>query len=47
MTEKEIEGQLEWFESLLEMVEAGKTEAVREAIIAAIKILTKGAKRDE
>lgn len=42
MTEKEIEGQLEWFISLLEMVEAGKTEAVREAVIAAIKVLERG-----
>lgn len=39
MTEKEIQGQIEWFLSLLEMVEAGQTEAVREAIRAAIKIL--------
>lgn len=39
MTEDELTGQIEWFEDLKTMIDRKEYRAVREAIIAALKLL--------
>lgn len=42
MTEEELKGQIEWFESLKEMLERKEYPAVKEAIQAALNLLERG-----
>lgn len=41
MTKEEIEGQIDWFESLLASIKKGDTKSAIEVIEAAIRMLEK------